>query len=257
MRLALLAALALVGCRLAGPASGAPPPEVFTVFAASSLTEVMAELERAYEQAHPQVDVITSFAGSQTLRLQLEQGAPADVYLSADPLQVQALSVTGRVSQVSELARNQLALVVPEDNPAGITGLSDLGRADRLVIGTPASPIGRYTRALLRRAEDQLGAGLQQDVLDSVVSEEANARLTRAKVLLGEADAAVIYVSDTRVPGLRVVPIPQALQVPTTYQAAGVTETRQPERVTDFLAFLGSPAAQDRLAAAGLEPVSR
>lgn len=254
MKGSLLLALGLTGCQLSGQAEASLAHSTLTIYAASSLTEAVVLLEHAYEARNPGVDVIVSLAGSQTLRLQLAQGAPADVFLSADPDPISALAHEGRVTTPTPFAQNALALVVPAANPAGITGLDDLGQAERLVIGTPGSPIGRYTHALLDRAAALYGPGHRQDVLDSVVSEESNVRQARAKVLLGEADAAVVYETDTRVDGLRVLPLPDELQVPADYSAAAVTDSTVRPQALDFVGFLGSLEGLACLAAAGLGP---
>ncbi len=176
-------ALALAGLLLAACAE---PEENLTVLAASSLTEALGTIEGDLERASPALSLSTTFAGSQVLRLQIEQGAPADVFLSADEAHVDALLRAGLVVEPVLFAHNELVVIVPPSNPAGIESLEDLPRARRLVIGDASVPVGRYTRAMLARA------GLADAVLPNVVSEESNVRLVRAKVELGEADAAVV-----------------------------------------------------------------
>lgn len=186
------AASAMAACTPSSASEGA----TLDVYAASSLTEAFRELERVFEAMHPGVDVALTFAGSQVLRLQIEQGAPADVFASADPTHMEALVEAGAVSLAWTFAHNELAVVVPLDDPASIETFADLPDAERIVLGTPNVPVGRYTREALERAATTLGADFADRVLARVVSEETNVRLARAKVELGEADAAVVYRTD-------------------------------------------------------------
>lgn len=185
--------------------------QTLEVLAASSLTDAIADLEVAFERAHPDIDVRTRIAGSQTLRLQIEQGAPADVFLSANAEHMVALVASGHVVQHTVFAQSALALIVPADNPAGITGLVDLHRAQRLVLGADTVPIGQYTAALLQQAAGTYGPEFATAIADRVVSREHSVRLARARVVLGEADAAIVYQTDTDTDGIVAVPIPAAL----------------------------------------------
>ncbi|MEM7155964.1 MAG: molybdate ABC transporter substrate-binding protein [Myxococcota bacterium] len=237
---------------LVGSASGCQRQEApavpLTVFAASSLTDVLGALEPEFEAANPDVDVALSFAGSQVLRLQIEASAPADVFLSADPTHVQALVDAGRVEAGQVFARNELVVIVPPDNPAGIESLADLPRAQRLVVGTAQVPVGRYTATLLRRANERYGADFEAKVRASVVSEESNVRLVRAKVELGEADAAIVYRSDARASDrVRVVSVPPELNVVASYEVGVVSAAAHSEQGRRFVGFLRSAAAATAL----------
>ena len=213
------------------------------VYAASSLTDAFTAIERAFEASHDGVDVALTFAGSQVLRLQIEQGAPADLFASANPDHARAL-VDGRLLRgVRPFAANELALIVPVDNPAAIESFGDLTAAERLVIGTENVPVGRYTRAALRRSAAALGTEFEATVLSRVVSLENNVRLVRARVELGEADAGIVYRTDafasTRV---RTIPIPADLNERAEYVIGIVTGDGDPaER---WIAFLLSAEGQ-------------
>lgn len=222
--------LVVLGC-------GPDAPEL-RVFAASSLTDAFPEIGSAFERAHPGQRVAFSFAGSQALRLQIERGAPADAFASADAVHVQGLRGAGK-DEV--FAGNPLVLIVPRDNPAGLSGYADLPRAQRIVVGAPAVPIGRYTRAQLARDPAFAAA-----VNSRVVSHEHNVRLVRAKVAVGAADAAIVYRSDVD-PSVRAFPIPDAVQG--SYHAAAVTPRGQ-----TWVDFLRTPQAQAILARHGFSP---
>ncbi len=200
-------ALGLLGCTATDARQG------LEVFAASSLTDVFTALEPGFEARHPDVDLRLAFGGSQALRLQLEHGARAAVFASADARQVQALAAAGRVRRQAVLAENRLVLVTPPDDPAGIAGVEGLGRG-RLVLGGGEVPIGAYAEALLDAATARLGPEWRARVEASIASREPNVRLVLAKVELGEADAAIVYASDARGRRLRVLPLadsPRAL----------------------------------------------
>lgn len=220
LALAGVVASAGAGCGDSGPA-----PDVLRVFAASSLTEPFQEMARSLEASRPGMAVSLQFAGSQVLALQIEHGAHADVFASADPSHMRRLVEAGWVSDRGTFAINELALIVPLDNPAHIEGLADLPRARRIVIGTESVPVGAYARLLLRAAAARWGQEFASDVLARVVSEEVNVRLVRAKVELGEADAALVYRTDAAASRrVRSVPIPADLNVAAEY-SIGVVET--------------------------------
>src|SRR6266850_5912244 len=142
------------------------------VFAAASLREAFMELGKRFEKTHPGTKVVLNLAGSHELRTQLEHGAPADVFASADQKHMQAL-VAGKLGEVPRtFARNEPVLVVPRGNPAGITGLQDLARAKRIVVGVPEVPIGAYTLRIFEAASKQYGSDFRAKVEARVVSRE-------------------------------------------------------------------------------------
>lgn len=239
----------------AGCAEPQPAPQPLWVFAASSLTEGMQALEADFEEKHPEVDVRTVFGGSQILRLQIAEGARADVYASADPRHVAALAQAGHVAPGQPLAHNELVLITPAASDR-IQRFEQLGEARRLVIGTEEVPIGRYTRQMLARVEQQMSPELARRIWSRVVSEESNVRLVRAKVELGEADAAIVYRSDARDPSrLRVISLPPNIQVPARYEISPVLGDRR-ELADRFIRYSRSPAGQEQLASQGLQPVA-
>jgi len=221
------------------------------VFAASSLTDAFREMETAFEAEYPDVDVGLVFAGSQVLRLQIEQGARADVFASADRRHLETLARAGLLSGYRQFAGNELALIVPPDNPAAIESFADLPRARRLVIGTEHVPVGAYTRVALRRAGDRLGAEFESRVLGRVVSKESNARLVRAKVELGVADAAIVYRTDVAPGRMRAIPVPGEANVRAKYLMGAVAGAANPEGAAHWLGFVASPAGQEILARRG------
>jgi len=211
MKRALVAALAAA---LALPvATTAASP--ITVFAAASLTGVFPRIATAPRY---------SFAGSDQLALQLQQGAQADVYAAASPKYPELLYHQGLLRKPLVFATNRLVLIVPRRNPARIGSVYDLRRSGiKLVIGDKGVPIGAYTRQIL----DALG--ITADVLKNVVSEETDVKGIVAKVALGEADVGFVYATDARPVADRVktVPLPAWAQPPIRYEIAVVKGGRE------------------------------
>ncbi len=249
----------LAACR--GGASPTAPADEMTVFAAVSLTEVFQEIAREFQRAHPGVRVAFQFASSSALRTQLAQGAKADVFASADEANMRGAQQDGTiVGEPRVFARNELVLVVPADNPAGIGQLRDLARPGvRLVLAAKDVPIGSYARQILEKASRDPGYGgdFLDRVLRNVVSEEANVRTALAKVVLGEADATFVYRTDVTasVRGkVRVIEIPAEYNVTVEYYIAVVKGAPNSAAAQAFVDFVLSPSGQQILARWGFRP---
>ena len=218
------------------------------VLAASSLTEAFEAIRRDFEAAHPQVHIKLTFAGSQVLRLQISQGAPVDVFASANEAHMHALVEDNHILQTRIFCRNELVVITPPDNPAGIERLSDLVRAQYIVIGSNHVPIGRYTRRMLERASTAYGPQFAADVRHRVVSHENNVRLVRAKVELGEADAAVVYRTDAAMSQrVRSIGIPTDFNARARYAIGLATRSAAPESADQFVAYVLSADGQRTL----------
>ena len=229
-------------------------PERLMVFAASSLHEASESLAKGFESKHPGVAVVLSYAGSQVLSLQIEGGAGADVFASANRSHLDELVTKGHVEAPVHFASNRLALIVPKDNPAGIREFADLTKAERLVVGAANVPIGQYTRTLLTRADSAFGKGFSERVMARVVSQEKNVRLVRAKVELGEADAALVYQTDARgVDTIEDLSIDDEINVRAEYGMAVVTDTKQKRWSHAWVRFVQSAEGRRILRLHGLE----
>lgn len=235
---------------------GRPDGATLTVFAAASLGEVFGVLGETFERAHPGVKVRFSFAGSQELRTQLEHGAPADVFASADTRHMDAARAAGLVDPPRVFATNAPVIVVPSDDPGKVRSLADLATVKRLVIGAPEVPIGAYTLQILERARGRAGADFPARVQARVVSRELNVRQVLTKVTLGEADAGIVYRSDARSAGarVRVVEIPAEVNVLAEYPIAAVTRAPNRELARQWVALVTGPEGQAVLARAGFGP---
>jgi molybdate transport system substrate-binding protein len=224
------------------------------VFAAASLADAYEAIGTAFEERNPGVTVLFSFGGSSTLATQLVQGAPADVFASANNDQM-AVAVDGeRIAEpVRTFAKNRLVLITPADNPAQIQTLRDLANPDvNLILAAPEVPVRAYTDAMLdQMANDPAyGEDYRRAVLANLVSEEPNVRQVAAKVALGEADAGVVYLSDVTLDladDVLTFPIPDAFNTLATYPMAVTNDTGNPELANRFVDFVLSDAGQDIL----------
>ena len=169
-----------------------------TVFAASSLTDAFVEIGKAFD-AKSGGKTSFQFAGSQILRAQLENGARADVYASANIAQFDPLVKAGLVVSAGVFAKNRLVVIVPKKGGANVKTLADLARRGvRLVIADKTVPVGLYTRQVFAALDQsgRYGADFAARALGNVASEETNVRQVALKVQLGEADAGVVYSTD-------------------------------------------------------------
>lgn len=221
-----------------------------SVFAASSLTASFRALGTSFDAAHPGVTVTCNFAGTPTLIAQIEQGAPADVFASADTTNMTKLMTDGFTTGTPQVfAHNQLEIVVAPGNPKGITGLADLAKPGLIYISAgPTVPAGKYAlQALATAGVKVTPKSLETDVA-SVVS----------KIELGEADAAIVYATDVQAAGSKVqgVPIPTGQNVIATYPIVAVKGTKNAAVATAFIAYLISANGQSTLATFGFLPAS-
>ena len=224
----LFATLVLAGCG----AQAESKPEL-TVFAASSLADAFEELGEEFEQQNPGVEVRFNFAGSSALLAQLEQGAPADAFASADEAKMEDAEEAGIVSAPRMFAKNSPLVIVPGGNPAKVRTLRDLaGPYLELVLAQEGVPIAEYTEKILTKAGARYGGDFEGRVGENVVSREPDVRAAANRVALGEADATFVYASDVT-PGIRdrveVVEIPEELNVVATYPIAVAEEAPNPE----------------------------
>lgn len=219
-----------------------------SVFAAASLADAFEDVADAFEAAHPDVRVRSNVAGSHTLARQINEGAPADVFASSSVEQMTVVQEAGNLAAVPEVfAGNLLAIAVEPGNPRDIAGLADLAEPD-LVVVLPAEevPAGGYARQALDAAGVAVTpASLTHDV-----------RAALATVILGEADAALVYASDVVAADGRVagIDIPPEHNVTATYPIAPLARAASPEAARAFVAFVGGPQAHAILADHGFTP---
>lgn len=244
---AALAVLALTGCGDQA-AGGEEAGRDLTVFAAASLADAFSEIGAAFSQANPDVRVAFNLAGSQQLAAQITEGAPADVFASANQPQMDVVAQAGLIDGQAEVfTANVLQIAVEPGNPRGITALEDLAAPGlTLLLAAPEVPAGRYARQALAAAGVQVRPA----------SEEADVRAVLGKVALGEADAGIVYASDVAAAGEDVegVEIPERANVAAAYPVAALTTAPSPDLARAFVTFLLSGQGQAILADHGFRP---
>jgi molybdate transport system substrate-binding protein len=268
-----LIALATVGCTTTQgtapatlPAAATPSPLGVTsqdlagelvVFAASSLTDAFTEMKTAFESEHPNVTIAYNFAGTPTLRTQLEQGALADIFASANQQQMEQAAQSGVIEGSPVIfTSNKLVVITPSDEE-GVRELSDLANDGvRLLLALEDVPVGVYARDSIDKMAQsgQFGANFSEEVLSNVVSEEPNVRQVVAKVMLGEANAGIVYVTDITgdaVGQVRTIQIPDQYNVLAVYPMAQVKNAKNSPAAQAFIEFVRSPQGQAILAKYG------
>lgn len=223
-----------------------------TVFAAASLTDAFEEIGGAFEAANTGVKVEFQFGASSDLAAQLAEGAPADVFASANDRQMQVAIDAGRIEGPARaFAKNRLVVIVPADNPAGIESLHDLANDGvLLVVVAEGAPIRDYTNAMVDKLVNVpgYGDGYKEAFYNNVVSEEDTVRQVTAKVALGEADAGVVYISDVTpdiAEDVKMITVPDTYNTLATYPIALTNDSEHKELATAFIDYVLSDAGQD------------
>lgn len=241
------------------PATETPRPLTLTLLAAASLTDAFTEIGEVFESSNPGVTVIFNFAGSQALRTQIEEGAPADVFASASIQEMDILVADGLVERDAPklFLTNSLVIILPADNPANILRPEELANPGiKLVLAAENVPVGKYTRQALVRMNASFGNDFREKVLSNVVSNEENVKQVVAKVQLGEADAGIVYVSDTiSAPELKRVEIPADLNPVAQYPIAPLGKSANPWLAEQFVQYVLSEDGQAVLKKWGFGPI--
>lgn len=242
--LAVMLCLLTLSAALASGATARSSADPLTIYAAASLTEVFKTFDPNQRY---------SFAGSNTLEAQIRNGAPADIFASAAPLNTQRLFKAGKVEKPVTFTSNRLVLIVPKSNPADITSVFDLRRKSvKLVVAGAAVPVGGYTRSVLRRM------GLS-DVLAKVVSVESDVKAVTGKVALGQADAGFVYATDARpvADAVTVIRIPAWAQPRVRYEIAVVSASPHKAAARAWIKQLLGAKGQKALRDAGFTPLPK
>ena len=255
--LALIAVLVL-----ASSAGLAKEPKELTVFTAASLTGAFGEIGQIYEN-ETNIRVVFNFDGSQALRTQIENGAYADLFASANKKQMNALKNDGLMnnSSVVIFTKNKLSLIVPKDNPANISSLFDLAKPGlKIVMGTKDVPVGDYALQIISNLGNNSSYGPQYKtkVLANVISQETNVNYVVTKVALGEADVGFAYVSDiTESLASKVdkIDIPAEYNIIAEYPMGILLESKYPAESIEFMNLVMSDEGKTVLEKYGFSPV--
>lgn len=241
-------AAALASClMLAGCSGGSGASTQITVMAASSLTVPFDELAKQFEQAHPGVDVVTSYGASSTLATQIINGAPADVFASASQTNMDQVTSADLAANPALFASNVMAIAVPAGNPAGIQSLSDLQRPGvKVAICQPAVPCGVAAQQLFEKNKLTI----------TPVTAEPDVRSVLTKVSQKDVDAGIVYRSDvtTAPDSAQGIQIPATNNVSTTYPIVTLSRSSQSATAGQFVEFVLSPAGQSVLQSDGFNP---
>ena len=247
-------ALAATGCGSSGKSSGSSSTTAagqskltgsLNVFAAASLTEAFNDEKTTLAASDPALKLTYDFAGSQALVTQIQSGAPADVFASADQKNMQKLVTAGLVEAPKTFARNKLEIAVAPGNPKKITGLADLEKAGvTLVLEDPSVPAGNYARQAFGEA------GLPAP---KPASNELDVKSALAKLTSGDADAVIVYVTDVTAAGSKVegVEIPDAQNVIASYPIAVIKASKNLAAAEAFVDAIVSGSGQQALRARG------
>jgi len=237
-------------------------PRTLTVFAAASLIDAFTEIGHNFEVAHPGVTIMLNFAGSQTLSTQIIQGAAADVFASANHTEMDKVVAVHLIQKDTpkDFLTNKLLVILPKNTPANLQILQDLAQPGlKLVLADATVPAGKYTRQILDNMskDPAFGPDFTTKVLANVVSNEIDVKLVVAKVQLGEADAGIVYSSDSvAAPDLLTIEIPAAYNVTARYPIAALTNAPQSELALEFIAYVFAADGQAVLKKWGFTPIT-
>ncbi|MCB9136701.1 MAG: molybdate ABC transporter substrate-binding protein [Anaerolineales bacterium] len=234
-------------------------PVTLHVFAAASLTEAFTEIGHTFEAQHAGVTVVFNFAGSSQLAQQISEGALGDIFASANKPQMEVAMQGGRITEGSAqiFATNRLVVIYPAANPAGLATLQDLSHPGlRVILAAKDVPVGGYTLDFLDKTvqDANFTPTFKDEVLANVVSYEQSVRAVLTKVVLGEADAGVVYTSDVTgdtASQVGQIEIPDELNVIASYPIATLNDSTNPDLAAAFVAYVLSPDGQQILAKYG------
>lgn len=233
-----------------------------TVFAAASLTDAFEAIGAAFEAAYPGTEIAFNFSNGQQLATQIDEGAPADVFATANRGHMQLVLDSGNVASGADqlFARNRLVVITPLDNPANITTLQDLAQPGlRLVLGDSVTSVGQNSLTVLANASalPAYTTAYSPTVLANVMSYESTVRAVLAKIVLGEGDAGIVFTTDAAAEAamLQQIAIPDEVNVITPNLIAPIAESPNPALAQAFVAYVLSAEGQAILASYGFIPI--
>jgi molybdate transport system substrate-binding protein len=262
-----LAAMSLGLAMLLSACSGvtaAPSPSPaengsLTVYGAASLMGALARMKTAWEASHAGSTLTISTDSSATLETQIEQGAQADVFLSADTSNPAKLTAKSLVDGGAvNFAGNVLTLIVPSSNPGHVSTPAGLARSGvKIIAAGDDVPITKYAAMVVQNLAKEAGypADFEAAYAANVASREDNVKAVVAKVALGEGDAAIVYVTDAKTePKVTPIDLPKDANVPATYAGVVINASAHPATAHEFLDWVAGPDGQAILASFGFLP---
>ena len=252
--------LIVAGCT-GGVIEPSHPTVDLTIYGSASLKGALEEAKAAYEAAIPGTTLTLSSDSSSALETQIEQGAPADVFLSADTINPEKLVDAGLADGAPvTFATNALTIVVPADNPAGITSARDLARPGvRIIAAGDEVPITKYATQLVNNLANEAGypPDFAAAYAENTASKEDNVKAVVAKIELGEGDAGFVYVTDARASAkVSTIDVPDAANVAATYAGVVVKGSKHAAEAKAFLGWFAGPGGRSILGPLGFLPPS-
>ena len=232
------------GSAASGSGAGSGTKSTLTVFAAASLSETFTTLGKTFEKQHPGTTVRFSFGPSSGLAEQIGQGAPAEVFASASPTNMDTVVTSGDAEDPKDFATNSMEIAVPPANPGKVSDVADLaGQGVKVAVCQPQVPCGKVATEVF----DKAGLTVKP------ATEEVDVKSVLTKVTLGEVDAGVVYVTDVQAAGSKVkgIEIPAAQNATTTYPIAALTKAKDPKAAQQFVDLVLSAEGAKVLEAAG------
>jgi molybdate transport system substrate-binding protein len=255
LTIATLAAIAVAGCSSSSSSSGGSAPSAspassptgtITVFAAASLMGTFTQLGQQFDTAHPGDTVKFSFGPSSGLSTEITSGAPADVFASASPTNMDTVVSAGDAASPQDFAKNTMEVAVPPNNPGKVTSVNDLAKKSvKVALCQPQVPCGVVAAEVFKNAGIKVKPVTLQPDVKSVL----------AQVELGSVDAGMVYVTDVMAAGTKVkgVTIPANDNASTLYPIATISSSKEKSIAQAFVAYVLSPAGQQVLTAAGFQ----
>lgn len=251
--------MGLGGYALAAVLGGGGEQKTLTTLVAANMTSANDALIEDFEEEHPEAEVEPSYAGTQVLYSQIEQGVSADLFLSADRRYIERAKADGLIDSFETVSQMEPVIVVPRGNPAGVESLEDLGTEPvDLVIGVEDVPVGRYARQIFENAGEGYGPDFSERVLSKVVSTETDTRAVAQKVVLREADAAVTYRTDItpEIAGdVEIIEVPEEYNVTAENYAGVLNDSPSPDLTQEYLDSMLSPGGQEVMSRFDYEPL--
>lgn len=263
----LVVGLVVMGCtpivaptpEAAEEAASSTETIILNISAAASLTDAFNEIGEGFAAANPGTEVVNNYAGSNALATQIAEGAPVDVFASANTTQMNNAVDSGRIDADAPqiFVHNRLVVVTPADNPAGLTDLEDLATPGvKIVLANEEVPVGQYSLDFLDKADAVFGPGYKDAVLANVVSYEEDVRAVLTKIELGEADAGIVYTSDAGTSdAVGEIQIPDDLNTIADYPIATLNDSANAELAQGYVEYVLGPEGQAVLAEYGFIPV--
>jgi molybdenum ABC transporter molybdate-binding protein len=257
--LSVITASAIGGYAAFSKTADKPAQDDMVAFIAANATDPFNDLIKVVEKKYPRENVEATYAGTQILRTQLEHGAKADLFLSADLSHIQAVKKEGLIDDFKPVSKGHLVIVVQKNNPLSIHSVQDLGSKQlKLIIGVDSVPIGKYTRKVFENAGHDYGANFSKNVISHVVSMETNVKQVLQKVAMGEADAGLVYRTDVTksfADKVQIIDIDKKYNVQSTNYISVLKNAPHPKMANEVMKLMLSEDGQSLFRKYGYDPL--